>query len=101
MSFSSIIVVWPDNFSLSISSRLIDGTHVIYEVQEATNAAVNTSSGSGSASIRNTEEQQPRSGPELPAPGHNGDITDLLMCKSQKQIFVASSSRDGVIKLWK
>lgn len=40
-------------------------------------------------------------GPELPPPGHHDVITDLVLCKTQKQTFVASSSRDGVIKLWK
>uniref|UniRef100_A0A182J607 non-specific serine/threonine protein kinase n=1 Tax=Anopheles atroparvus TaxID=41427 RepID=A0A182J607_ANOAO len=34
--------------------------------------------------------------------GHNGVISDLLMCRTaSKQTFVVSSSRDGVIKLWK
>lgn len=48
------------------------------------------------------EEQQPRSGPDQPPPGHNDVITDLLMCRSQKQqYFMASSSRDGVVKVWK
>lgn len=50
---------------------------------------------------RSTVEETPKSGPELPATGHHDLITDLVMCKTQKQSFVASSSRDGVIKLWK
>uniref|UniRef100_A0A182MZM5 non-specific serine/threonine protein kinase n=1 Tax=Anopheles dirus TaxID=7168 RepID=A0A182MZM5_9DIPT len=42
-----------------------------------------------------------RVGPEMPAHGHNDVISDLLMCRTAKQTFIASSSRDGVIKLWK
>ncbi|KFB38855.1 AGAP000602-PA-like protein [Anopheles sinensis] len=43
-----------------------------------------------------------RVGPEMPSYGHNGVISDLLMCRTaSKQTFVVSSSRDGVIKLWK
>lgn len=58
------------------------------------------SGSSGAASRMNVEETQ-RPGPELPAAGHNDVITDLVLCRTQKQTFVASSSRDGVIKLWK
>lgn len=76
------------------SSRLIDGTQVIQEIQ---GQSLNSTERSTS---RSTEEP-PRSGPELPSPGHHDAITDLVMCKTQKQMFVASSSRDGVIKLWK
>lgn len=47
------------------------------------------------------EEHSPRSGPEMPSPGHNDVVTDLLMCKTQKYPVLVSSSRDGVIKLWK
>lgn len=78
------------------SSRLIDGTRVIYEVQTISN-----STSSGSSSSAKNEEHPPRSGPEPPAPGHNDVITDLLMCKTQKYPVLVSSSRDGVIKLWK
>lgn len=46
-------------------------------------------------------EEIPRSAPDMPHPGHNDGITELIMCKTEKQMFVASSSRDGVIKLWK
>lgn len=38
---------------------------------------------------------------ETPCTGHHDTITDLLLCKTEKQLFLASSSRDGVIKLWK
>lgn len=105
-----------------ISSRLIDGTAVIYEISPNNNnntassstatASSNASSGSsasggGGASAvggrsGSVEEQQPRSGPELPAAGHNDVITELLLCQSTKQqTFFASASRDGIIKLWK
>lgn len=127
-------------FLLPSSSRLIDGTAVIYEINAsgsgglavgsaqsnvqpgsspATTTTLNaaqsagrpqssaTSGGDGNRTTANTvsgpaEEQQPRSGPDQPPAGHNDVITDLLLCRSQKQqFFVASASRDGVIKLWK
>jgi phosphoinositide-3-kinase, regulatory subunit 4 len=55
----------------------------------------------GPASTATTNQQPRSSGPEIPAAGHHDMITDLVLCKTQKQTFVASSSRDGVIKLWK
>lgn len=47
------------------------------------------------------DDYSPRSGPEMPLPCHNDVITDMLMCKTQKYPVLVSSSRDGVIKLWK
>lgn len=53
-------------------------------------------------SLRTSIEENPRSGPEMPSVSHHDAITDLLMCKTDKgQIYIASASRDGVIKLWK
>lgn len=53
-------------------------------------------------SLRASTEENPRSGPEMPSASHHDAITDLLMCKTDKdQIYIASASRDGVIKLWK
>lgn len=79
---------------LSFSSRLIDGTRVIYEVQMG-----NKSSAGGAAT--KADDYSPRSGPEMPLPCHNDVVTDLLLCKTQKYPVLVSSSRDGVIKLWK
>lgn len=85
---------------LYFSEQRIDGTRVLIEKQ---NPVLSSTAASGGASniARSSEEEQPRSGPDSPAPGHNDMVTDLLMCKTAKQMFVASSSRDGVIKLWK
>lgn len=80
------------------SSRLIDGTRVIYEVQ--TNNKSNSSS-TGMANTMKSDDYSPRSGPEVPLPCHNDVITDILMCRTQKYPVLVSSSRDGVIKLWK
>ncbi|KAG4077720.1 hypothetical protein HA402_011149 [Bradysia odoriphaga] len=82
------------------SEQRIDGTRVLIEKQ---NPILSSTIASGGASniARSSEEEQPRSGPDSPAPGHNDMVTDMLMCKTAKQMFVASSSRDGVIKLWK
>lgn len=57
--------------------------------------------GSAGTLARNNVDEIPKPGPELPSVGHNDVITDLVLCRTQKQTFVASSSRDGVIKLWK
>lgn len=70
------------------SSRLIDGTQVIQEVENK-------------PSVTRKADEAPRSAPDMAHPGHHDGITELLMCKTEKQLFVASSSRDGVIKLWK
>lgn len=87
------------------SSRLIDGTAVLYEVANNASAAAQNTTGGGSSASRGlaigTEEQQPRSGPEMPASGHNDGITDMLISRTASQTFIASASRDGVVKLWK
>lgn len=78
------------------SSRLIEGSQVIEEhiISLGNLADMNT--------LRSSTEENPRSGPEMPSASHHDAITDLLMCKTDKdQIYVASASRDGVIKLWK
>lgn len=111
----SMIVPAPkDNLNqadVTYDSRLIDGTEVLQEIvgQQSSSSPGGSSGGGGggggiggggSGSNRNIEEP-PRSGPELPAAGHHDVITDMVMCKTQKQMFLVSSSRDGVIKLWK
>lgn len=127
MNLCFLFVLLINSYSIR-RSRLIDGTAVLYEVPTSSNASGNVnasnssalgssprgsssvlSSGSGgnpslnttSSSSSSSDEQQPRSGPELPQPGHIDVIADMLVCRTAKQTFVASSSRDGVIKLWK
>ncbi|KAG5671298.1 hypothetical protein PVAND_001503 [Polypedilum vanderplanki] len=82
--------------NVTYDSRLIDGTYVIQETQN-----VNQSPTHNATAQRGSVDDTIKFGPELPPPGHHDVITDLVMCKTQKQTFVASSSRDGVIKLWK
>lgn len=84
--------------ALNHRSRPIDGTYVIQEIY---NGNQQSSSGPPGAASRNNIEEVPKPGPELPSVGHNDVITDLVLCRTQKQTFIASSSRDGVIKLWK
>lgn len=67
-------------------------------IQEFYNGNQPPSTGTSS---RSNVDEIPKPGPELPSVGHNDVITDLVLCRTQKQTFVASSSRDGVIKLWK
>lgn len=78
------------------SSRPIDGTYVIQEIYNGNQQPL-----PGGAPSRINVEETPKPGPELPAVGHNDVISDLVLCRTQKQTFIASSSRDGVIKLWK
>ncbi|XP_052870427.1 phosphoinositide 3-kinase regulatory subunit 4-like [Anopheles cruzii] len=66
-----------------------------------------SSSGGGERTMRSdsgpnrTESDDPRTGPDMPSIGHNDVINDMLMCRTAKQTFLVSASRDGVIKLWK
>ncbi|XP_055904025.1 phosphoinositide 3-kinase regulatory subunit 4 [Eupeodes corollae] len=81
--------------SFTYSSRLTDGSQVI---EENIISLATTDLGS----LRASTEETPRSGPEMPSHSHHDAITDLLMCKNDKQqIFIVSAARDGVIKLWK
>lgn len=83
-------------FFLLLSSRLIEGSQVIEEHIISLSNVVDINS------LRVSSEENPRSGPEMPSSSHHDAITDLLMCKTDKdQVCVASASRDGVIKLWK
>ncbi|XP_065073829.1 phosphoinositide 3-kinase regulatory subunit 4 [Ochlerotatus camptorhynchus] len=97
----SLVVPAPRDYlstsNISYESRLIDGTRVISEIH------YNSGGGSGGPdrNARAGSEDIPRSGPEMPAPGHHDVISDMLMCRTSKQTFVVSSSRDGVVKLWK
>ncbi|KAM7363336.1 vacuolar protein sorting 15 [Cochliomyia hominivorax] len=85
-----------NDVSFNYDSRLIEGSQVIEEhiITLGNVADIN--------SLRASSEENPRSGPEMPSASHHDAITDLLMCKTDKdQIYVASAARDGVIKLWK
>lgn len=73
---------------------MIDGTRVVYEVQMGNKA-------NPRGSVSKSDDYSPRAGPEMPLPCHNDVVTDLLLCKTQKYPVLVSSSRDGVIKLWK
>ncbi|XP_034485161.1 phosphoinositide 3-kinase regulatory subunit 4 [Drosophila innubila] len=83
------------NLTFNYSYRLIDGSQVIEE------QIIPKSSVGDSQQLQNSTEESPRSGPDMPKATHHDAITDLLMCKDKGQIYVASASRDGVIKLWK
>ncbi|EDW83237.1 uncharacterized protein Dwil_GK22752 [Drosophila willistoni] len=76
-------------------ARLIDGSQVIEE------QIISMSNTGDSQQLRTSAEENPRSGPDMPTASHHDAITDLLMCKDKGQIYIASASRDGVIKLWK
>ncbi|EDV91054.1 phosphoinositide 3-kinase regulatory subunit 4 [Drosophila grimshawi] len=83
------------NVSFNYSARLIDGSQVIEE------QIIPKCNAGDSQQLRNSIEESPRSGPDMPKASHHDAITDLLMCKDKGQIYIASASRDGVIKLWK
>lgn len=80
--------------SIVCSAQLIDGTRVFQEIHC-------NSGGPPDRNSRGGSEDVARSGPEMPPPGHHDAISDMLMCRTSKQTFVVSSSRDGVVKLWK
>lgn len=85
----------------SCRSRLIDGTKVINELKMDDSAGSSGGASRLTAGASSSQEDSPRTGPETPPMGHIDGITDLVLCKNQRQMFIASSSRDGVIKLWK
>lgn len=68
---------------LEYSSRLVDGTEVTLESIEMRQVKLN--------------EESP---PEPPAIGHKDTVSDIILSKATN-VFVASGSRDGVIKVWK
>ncbi|XP_055586304.1 phosphoinositide 3-kinase regulatory subunit 4 [Uranotaenia lowii] len=111
----SLVVSAPRDYlttsNICYESRLIDGTRVVSEIHYQNNSGGGVGIGGGGIGgansgvpdrgTRTNPEDVPRSGPEMPAPGHHDVISDMLMCRTAKQTFVVSSSRDGVIKLWK
>ncbi|KAK9879938.1 hypothetical protein WA026_008448 [Henosepilachna vigintioctopunctata] len=72
--------------TVEYTNRLIDGTDVTYEETNIRN--------------KTKTEEIPRAGPEPPATGHKDTVSDIVICKAT-QAFVVTSSRDGVIKVWK
>ncbi|XP_018572792.1 phosphoinositide 3-kinase regulatory subunit 4 isoform X2 [Anoplophora glabripennis] len=77
----------PVGTTLGYRSRLIDGTQVIYEE-------------SGNVRKADRNEEVPRAGPDPPPAGHRDCISDVVLCKAS-QCFLVTSSRDGVVKVWK
>lgn len=73
--------------NVTYESRLIDGYNVIFEKRRDNE-------------VKESYEEGPRAGPEQPPAGHRDCITDITLCKAS-QCFMISSSRDGVIKVWK
>lgn len=81
---------------LRYESRLVDGTELVQEIVSSS-----AKKPSMDDNLKSNIDETPRSGPELPSAGHHDVITDLALCKTLKQTFLVSSSRNGVIKLWK
>lgn len=78
----------PPGISLHYESRLIDGTQVIFEHCKVR------------SKDREEEGRMYRAGPEPPPAGHRDSVSDMILCKAS-QCYLVSSSRDGVIKIWK
>ncbi|XP_077998060.1 phosphoinositide 3-kinase regulatory subunit 4-like [Glandiceps talaboti] len=72
--------------AVSYKHRLVDGTEVIQETYSKQRGA--------------SSEDPPRRGPNPVPVGHRDGITDLTVFQST-QGFLATSSRDGVVKIWK
>ncbi|XP_017771764.1 PREDICTED: phosphoinositide 3-kinase regulatory subunit 4 [Nicrophorus vespilloides] len=95
-SQSYIAIPSPNDFlgpSRVYQSRQVDGTNVVVEACEDPPPY-------GQPSINLKPDEIPRAGPEPPPTGHRDSITDIALCKT-KQCFMLTSSRDGVIKIWK
>ena len=45
-------------------------------------------------------DEIPRAGPESPPPGHQDAVTDITLIKATHWLTI-TSSRDGIIKVWK
>ncbi|KAJ8911373.1 hypothetical protein NQ315_014204 [Exocentrus adspersus] len=73
----------PSGIKLMYHNRLIDGTQVAYEELGETK-----------------QKDECRTGPEPPPAGHKDCISDVVLCKASK-CFLITSSRDGVIKIWR
>lgn len=77
---------------VSHQSRLIEGTDVIAEVY----GTLRQQHEEPAAGV----DQAPKRGHDTPHPGHHDTITDINVCKPN-QCFMITSSRDGVVKVWK
>ncbi|XP_071952939.1 phosphoinositide 3-kinase regulatory subunit 4-like [Antedon mediterranea] len=74
--------------NVSYKQKVVDGDEVLVETYGKQRATQN--------------EDSPRRGPEQVAPGHRDVITDIgVFHTSPDQSFIVSTSRDGVIKIWK
>ncbi|XP_032813676.2 phosphoinositide 3-kinase regulatory subunit 4 [Petromyzon marinus] len=73
-------------FSVSYQSKIIEGTEVVQEMQSKPKPS--------------TLEDRPRRGPDMPPVGHHDIITDICTFQTS-QAFIASASRDGIVKVWK
>ncbi|KAH7959192.1 hypothetical protein HPB49_009161 [Dermacentor silvarum] len=74
--------------SFSYKSSLIDGTKVIQEVYSSRPRKDQPSS------------EQPKRYPEQPPTGHNDCISDIGIVQTS-QTFIISTSKNGVVKVWK
>lgn len=86
-------------FFYLLSNRLIDGTQVIQEYIQVTEKK-NVQSDTERQLSTTTDSTELAPGPKESPAGHRDTITDITMCKTS-QCFLVTSSRDGVIKVWK
>lgn len=76
-------------------------SHVSVLKERSSDSSFSSGNGSSDKQLNVNESlQQGSVGPEQPASGHRDTITDITVCKSN-QYFLLTSSRDGVIKVWK
>eukprot|EP00057_Strongylocentrotus_purpuratus_P020172 XP_011674646.1 PREDICTED: phosphoinositide 3-kinase regulatory subunit 4 [Strongylocentrotus purpuratus] len=81
--------------SVSYNHRVIDGTEVIVETYGKQRG------GTGSAATSGSDESQRRSAEQVPV-GHRDVITDMGVFQiSSSSNALITSSRDGVVKIWK
>nr|CAB3264882.1 phosphoinositide 3-kinase regulatory subunit 4 [Phallusia mammillata] len=88
-------------YNVAYDTRLVDGTTVIQEQLSKTRIEENRNETIAPVTSRSTGEQKPVRSGEYAVPIHHHDvITDLAMFHVNQK-FLISTSRDGVVKIWK
>ncbi|KAL0276782.1 UNVERIFIED_CONTAM: hypothetical protein PYX00_004283 [Menopon gallinae] len=85
--------------SLSYEQRVIDGMNVVHEIAVKPRSGIDEPSRFEEMKRGPPDESRGRI-TEAPHPGHHDAITDIEMCQAT-QCFLLTSSRNGIIKVWK
>ncbi|XP_077453778.1 phosphoinositide 3-kinase regulatory subunit 4 [Stigmatopora argus] len=86
--------------SVLYSRKIIEGTEVVQEIHSKQKSGSGGGCGGGGGNGSGGGEDSPRRGPDSLSVGHHDIITDVATFQTT-QGFIVTSSRDGVIKVWK